>query len=221
MTTAALTLVIGNKNYSSWSLRPWLAMRMAGLTFAEVKISLYVEGHKQQILRYSPSGKVPCLIDHSAGDLLVWDSLAICEYINERYANQLLWPSEAGQRAQARSLAAEMHAGFAALRQHLSMDIRADHSERGQQLQQLPDVAADIARIQHLFKQQLEQSQGPFLFGGFCIADAFFAPVLTRFRTYGVALSTAVASYSEQVLSLAPMLEWDQAARQEPEVLHF
>lgn len=216
-----LTLVIGNKNYSSWSLRPWLALKMAGVAFDERRIALYAEGSKAEILRHSPSGKVPCLIDHSRGDLAVWDSLAICEYVNEQYAGGGLWPADIPARARARSVCAEMHSGFGALRQHLSMDIRADLSREGEERVRRPEVAADIARIEALWQSALDGSGGPFLFGGFSIADAFYAPVVTRFTTYGIALPTPLARYAQQVLQLPPMQDWIAAARAETEVLHF
>lgn len=217
-----LTLVIGNKNYSSWSLRPWLAMKMAGIAFDERRVPLYAEGSKQQILQYSPSGKLPCLIDRGTGGaLVVWDSLAICEYVNERHAAGRLWPAEAVSRARARSACAEMHAGFAPLRQHLSMDIRADLSAAGRERQALPEVAADIARIRALWEDALEDSGGPFLFGDFSIADAFFAPVVTRFRTYGVTLPPDLARYAQQIIDLPPMQAWLADARTETETLTF
>jgi glutathione S-transferase len=217
-----LTLVIGNKNYSSWSLRPWLAMKMAGVAFDEIRVPLYAEGSKQQILAHSPSGKVPCLIDRNGrGELTVWDSLAICEYVNEQHAGGTLWPVDAVSRARARSACAEMHAGFAPLRQHLSMDIRADLSALGVERQAMPEVAADIARIRALWQQALDDSGGPFLFGGFSIADAFFAPVVTRFATYGVSLPPDLSRYAQQILALPPMQDWIAAARAETEVLRF
>ncbi len=217
-----ITLVIGNKNYSSWSLRPWLAMKVVGIAFDELRVPLYAEGSKQTILQHSPSGKVPCLIDDSAhGRVVVWDSLAICEYVNEQHANGSLWPADPVARATARSYCAEMHSGFGPLRQHLSMDIRADLSAAGVERQKIPEVAADIARIRALWLDALEDSGGPFLFGAFSIADAFFAPVVTRFATYGVALSPDLARYAAQIQSLPPMQAWTAAARAETEVLSF
>jgi glutathione S-transferase len=214
-----LTLVIGNKNYSSWSLRPWLAMKMAGLAFDEIRVPLYAEGSKQRILRHSPSGKVPCLIDRARNDLAVWDSLAICEYVNEQYAQGALWPVDAVSRARARAACAEMHSGFAPLRQHLSMDIRSDLSVAGAERQKIAEVAADIARIRAIWQQALDDSGGPFLFGSFSIADAFYAPVVTRFATYGVSLSPELARYAKSVVELAPMQAWIADARAETEVL--
>lgn len=214
-----LTLVIGNKNYSSWSLRPWLAMKVAGLDFDEIRVPLYAEGSKQRILRHSPSGKVPCLIDHARNELAVWDSLAICEYVNEQYAQGKLWPADPVSRARARSACAEMHSGFAPLRQHLSMDIRSDLSGIGAERQRIPEVTADIARIRAIWQQALDDSGGPFLFGSFSIADAFYAPVVTRFATYGVSLSPELSRYAKSVVELAPMQAWIADARAETEVL--
>lgn len=215
-----LQLVIGNKNYSSWSLRPWLAMKMAGIAFDEIRIALDQADTKANILRHSPTGKVPCLTDSgSAGRLTVWDSLAICEYVNEAYAAGRMWPAELAARAQARSTAAEMHSGFAALRTHMSMDIRARKYERGAAAMGREDVAADITRIRALWFDALVQSSGPFLFGDFSIADAFFAPVVMRFVTYGVDLPPALAAYRDRVVGLAPMQQWIGEATAEVEDL--
>jgi glutathione S-transferase len=177
------TLVIGNKNYSSWSLRAWLALKIGGVAFEEVRIALDQPQTKSEILARSPSGKVPCLID---GPLAVWDSLAICETANERYVAGALWPTDAGARARARAVTAEMHSGFAALRTHMPMDLRAHRPDRGAAVLQRADVATDVARIQEIWSDCLARSGGPLLFGAFSIADAFYAPVVTRFRTYGV-----------------------------------
>jgi len=212
----ALTLIVGNKNYSSWSLRAWLAMKVAGIAFDEIRIALDQPDTKANILKHSPSGRVPCLID---GDLTVWDSLAICEYVNETQACGRMWPARVASRAQARSVAAEMHSGFAAMRAHLSMDIRSRHPERGAAALERPDVAADVRRVQDIWLECLARSGGPFLFGGFSIADAFFAPVVTRFATYGVTLPPTLGNYSDRVLELAPMQEWIAAAHAEPEVI--
>ena len=211
----SLTLIVGNRNYSSWSLRPWLAMKQVGLAFDEVRVRLNQPDSKSQILRYSPSGRVPCLVD---GALAVWDSMAICEYVNEQYAGGGLWPRDVGQRARARSIAAEMHSGFAALRTHMPMDIRGHFPERGAAAAARPDVSADIARIQSIWTDCLA-SGGPFLFGAFSIADAFYAPVVTRFRTYAVALPARLAAYSDAVFALPAMQEWVAAAAAEPETL--
>lgn len=211
-------LVIGNKNYSSWSLRPWLALTQAGITFEERRIVLDRQQTKAEILRHSPSGKVPCLIDD---DRLVWDSLAICETANECYADGALWPADADARARARAVSAEMHSGFAALRTHMPMDIRSRWRERGAAAGQRADVAADLARVQSIWTECLDRSGGPLLFGGFSIADAFYAPVVTRFRTYGVDLAPPLARYAEAVLALDGMQRWAEAAAAETEVIHY
>ena len=214
------TLVIGNKNYSSWSLRPWLAMKQAGIAFNETNIVLSRPESREKILRYSPSGRVPCLID---GDLTVFDSLAICEYINERVIERdgsagSLWPLDVKTRAHARSVVAEMHAGFAALRTYMPMDIRSRDADKGQAALRIPEVAADVARIHSVWSACLAQG-GPMLFGRFSIADAFYAPVVTRFATYGVKLSPLLAAYSESVLALPAMQQWIAAAKAEPETI--
>lgn len=212
------TLVIGNKNYSSWSLRAWLALKLARVEFEEVRIALDQPQTRSEILARSPSGKVPCLID---GPLVVWDSLAICETVNERYVAGTLWPADADSRALARAASAEMHSGFAALRTHMPMDIRSQRPERGATARQRADVAADVARIQSIWTDCLARSGGPLLFGGFTIADAFYAPVVTRFRTYGVALSPALSAYCDAVLALPAMRQWVEAAQAETEVIDY
>lgn len=217
----SLTLVIGNKNYSSWSLRPWLAMKQAGVEFSEQRIVLQRPDTQQSILRYSPSGRVPCLID---GELTVFDSLAICEYVNESLRESsgsqggTLWPRDRAKRAHARSVSAEMHSGFVALRTHMPMDIRSRLADRGSAALNRADVAADIARIQSLWTECLADG-GPMLFGNFSIADAFYAPVVTRFITYGVKLSPLLAAYSESVLMLPAMQQWTDAAEAEVETI--
>ena len=211
----SLTLVIGNKNYSSWSLRAWLAMKQAGIAFNESTVLLARPETKEKILRYSPSGRVPCLID---GQLTVFDSLAVCEYVNEQHADGTLWPRDVATRAQARSVVAEMHSGFAALRTHMPMDIRSRDADKGQTALRREDVAADVARIQAIWTEYLSQG-GPMLFGSFSIADAFYAPVVTRFATYGVKLSPLLAAYSDCVLSLPPMQQWIAAAKAETETI--
>lgn len=211
-------LVIGNKNYSSWSLRPWLALTQAGIAFEEKRIPLDQPQTKAEILKHSPSGKVPCLMD---GPLVIWDSLAICETADERYAGGSMWPSDADARARARAVSAEMHSGFAALRTHLAMDIRSRWTEKGVSAQQRADVAADIARIQAIWTDCLRRSGGPFLFGEFSIADAFYSPVVTRFRTYDVAVPPPLARYADTVLALPAMQRWTEAAQAETEVIQY
>ena len=197
-----MLLVIGNKNYSSWSLRPWLAMKARGIAFDEKRISLYGPAAKGEILKHSPSGKVPCLVD---GSLAVWDSLAILEYLAEH--DPQLWPAERGERARARSLAAEMHSGFANLRNHMGMNVRKRYPGRGR----TPEVLEEIKRIDAIWSQ----AKGPFLFGAFGAVDAMYAPVVLRFRTYEVRVSNR--DYAEAVLALPAMREWIVAAEREPE----
>jgi glutathione S-transferase len=211
-----LTLVIGNKNYSSWSLRPWLALKMAEVPFEEIRVVLSRPTTTADILRYSPSARVPCLLD---GNLRVWDSLAICEYVNERYASGRMWPTDVQARAQARSVAAEMHSSFAALRGNLPMDIRGRLPERGRAAQQRSDVAADIKRVQEIWQTCLDASGGPFLFGAFSIADAFYAPVVTRFITYVVTLAPTSNGYVQRMLDLAPLRQWSADGAAEPETI--
>jgi len=216
----ALTLVIGNKNYSSWSLRPWLALKMAGIAFDEIRVVLSHPDTRTNILKYSPSGRVPCLIDRRPeGELTVWDSLAICEYVNEAYAGGTMWPADLVARARARAVVAEMHSGFAALRAHLPMDIRASLPGRGAGSLALAEVADDVARIESIWSESLGRSGGPFLFGRFSIADAFYAPVVTRFHTYAVPLPTALSAYVRQILASAPMQQWIAAANDEADVI--
>ena len=208
------TLVIGNKNYSSWSLRPWLLMRHAGIAFTEVRIPLYTPESKQQIRRHSPSGKVPCLLD---GGLAVWDSLAIAEYLAERQPELRLWPSDAVQRAHARSISAEMHSGFAHLRSAMSMNCRARFPHHGRS----DEAAGEIDRIERIWDACRAQHAhvGPFLFGAFSIADAMYAPVVLRFRTYEVQLDPVSRGYADAILALPAMRQWLQEAEAETEVI--
>ncbi len=211
---ARYTLTIGNKNSSSWSLRPWLAMKMANLAFEEVLIPLKTAETKARILNLSPSGKVPALkIDDGGQSWTVWDSLAIAETVAERHPEARLWPEDTRARAQARSVVAEMHSGFPELRKALSMDIAARHPTPALDDQ----VQADIARVVAIWTEALAASKGKggFLFGGFGIADAFFAPVVTRFETYGVHLPAVAQAYSQRVLALPAMQEWIAAAKAE------
>jgi len=216
------TLVIGNKNYSSWSLRPWLVLSVGEVPFEELRIPLDQPQTKAEILRHSPSGKVPCLIENERDAVeTIWDSLAIAEMVNERHLNRRLWPADARQRSRARAVTAEMHSGFAALRTHMPMDIRGRYTAAGATAQQRVDVAADIARIHAIWSECLQLSGGPFLFGTFSIADAFYAPVVTRFRTYGVALPKPLAAYSAAVFALPAMRRWVAAAEAETESLNY
>jgi glutathione S-transferase len=206
------TLVIGNKAYSSWSMRPWLLMKQAGIAFDEIRIPLYQDGHDIKIRRYSPAGRVPVLID---GAIAVWDSLAICEYLAERHAEKNLWPADAAARAHGRAISAEMHAGFAELRSHMGMNVRRRFPGAGR----TPDVANDIARIEQLWNDCQQRYGGPFLLGAFSIADAMYAPVATRFRTYAVEIAGAAQRYAEMLLDLPAVRAWYADAAVETEVL--
>lgn len=204
-----LVLVVGTKSWSSWSLRPWLALKQAGLPFEEVLIELRQPDSKAKILAHSPSGKLPVLKN---GALAVWDSLAICEYVAELACAVPLWPENKGARAVARSVSAEMHAGFPALREYLSMDVTQRLA-----LPELPaEAQADIDRVTGLWNDCRHRfgSGGPFLFGRWSIADAMYAPVVTRFQTYGVPLDPVSAAYVEAVLALPALQEWIEGAKQ-------
>ncbi len=201
-----LTLVVGSKNHSSWSLRPWLALREAGVPFREVVVALDRPDTKENLARWSPSEKVPVL---HHGALVIWDSLAIVEYVHELYPDRGLWPADLGARALARAVSAEMHASFAALRTCCPMDLHSRRPGPGDG----PGVDADIARIHAIWTTCLARSGGPFLFGSFCAADAFYAPVIGRFRTYGKPIPAALAPYADAVCGLPGMVEWVEAAR--------
>lgn len=203
----ALTLYVGSKRYSSWSLRPYLALAQTGLPFETRTILLDQQDTKANIAKVTPASKVPVLHD---GDLVIWDSLAICEYVAEQHTS--LWPSARGERARARSISAEMHSGFVALRRDMPMDVLSDKRGQGH----TPEALADAARVQTIWRECLDKSGGPFLFGEFSVADAMFAPVVTRFRTYGVELDAPLASYSQAVFSLPAMREWIADAEREP-----
>ena len=206
-----LVLHVGNKNYSSWSLRPWLALRATGVPFREELHQIEGDAERQKIRSLSPGGRVPFLQD---GDLVVWDSLAIVEHVAERHPGAGLWPKDARARSVARSCCAEMHSGFQALRTAMTMNIRKRYA-RGPRN---PEVQADIDRVVRLWRETRAAfgSSGPFLFGAFSAADAFFAPVVTRFQTYAVPMDAAAKAYSDAVLGLPAMKEWCEAAAREP-----
>ena len=208
-----LVLVIGNKAYSSWSLRPWLLMKQVGIVFDEIRLSLYEDGAKQKLLQYSATGKVPVLMD---GDLTIWDSLAICEYLADKYAEKRLWPSAMAARACARSISAEMHSGFTNLRTRMPMNVRRAIPGRAK----TPEVVAEIARIETIWNDCRSRfgSQGSFLFGPFSIADAMYAPVVSRLRTYGVTLAGEAREYAAAIHALPAMQEWIAGAHAETEV---
>lgn len=215
---ARYTLYIGNKNLSSWSLRPWLAMKTAKIPFEEAVIRLQTSESKGRILVHSPSGKVPALkIDENGASQTVWDSLAICETLAERHPDARLWPEKVGTRAHARSIVAEMHSGFPDLRRVLSMEIAARHPTPALEDQ----VQTDIARIIAIWTGALGTHGGEdgFLFGRFSIADAFFAPVVTRFETYAIHLPAVAQAYAQRVLALPAMHEWTAAAKAEAEAV--
>jgi glutathione S-transferase len=205
-------LVIGNKNYSSWSLRPWLAARHAGIEFDEIRVSLFTPEGTAQIRQYSPSLKVPVW---RKGDLVVWESLAICELFSERVPS--LWPTDSTARAVARSVSAEMHAGFAALRHGMPMNARA----RGRRVAVTPEIAADIDRIEAIWTDCRTRfgAGGPWLFGGFSVADAMFGPVVLRFVPYGVSRPGVVDDYVATWMADPHLQVWIAAAEQEPEII--
>lgn len=215
MAGAEYRLVIGNKNTSSWSLRPWLAMKQAGIPFEEVRINLRAPDMKQQILAHSPAGKVPVLWD---GDLMLWDSLAILEYLADRHPNKALWPTDVTARAVARSVSAEMHSGFQALREHCPMKLLAQEPKA----ELIEPVQANIRRVVDLWKDCRTRfgGDGPFLFSSFSIADAMYAPVASRLKTYIADLAPygddgTAAAYIDAIFALPAIAEWAQGARQE------
>jgi glutathione S-transferase len=210
-----LKLVIGNKNYSSWSMRPWLALRANNIAFEEVFIPLYTgEADKQRILDVTPSGKVPALVD---GDMTVWDSLAIIEYAAERFPEARLWPEDRAARAHARSISAEMHSGFVALRSECGMNL---HRPVGA-IALSADARANIARIQEIWIECRARygKSGPFLFGAFSGADAMFAPVVHRFCTFAIELAPVAADYMKTMMALPAFQEWTKAGLAETIVI--
>jgi glutathione S-transferase len=211
---ADFTIYIGNKNYSSWSLRGWLMLKATGVVFEERVIALDEPNTRTEILRHSPSGKLPAL---HHGELVIWDSLAIGEYLAELFPRAQLWPKAATARAVARSASAEMHSGFQALRQHLPMNFRSSFPNRAV----TPEAQADINRITALWRDCRKRfgGGGDFLFGAFTNADAMFAPVVSRFRTYKVEMEAEAQQYCDAVWAVPAMQEWATAARNEPMVI--
>ena len=209
----ALHLIIGNKNYSSWSFRPWLAMRVAGIAFAETVISLDAPDFKARLTALSGAGKVPVLID---GEARIWESLAILEYLAEKFPAAGLWPAAPAARAHARAISSEMHAGFSSLRRRLPMNVWRPVIPRA-----LDEAAADVARIDAIWSECRARSGagGPFLYGAFGAADAMYAPVVWRFHTYGVEVSAAARDYMRVHMALPAWAEWREAAIREPWVL--
>jgi glutathione S-transferase len=212
---AEFTLVIGNKNYSSWSLRGWLMAKTAGIDFEEIVVPLDLPETQPTIKKHSPSGRVPVLLHRG---LAIWESLAIAEYLNDIKPEAGIWPAAAAARAHARSISAEMHAGFTELREHMPMHIRASYPGKGM----TAGVRADIERITSMWRDCRKRFVGSapkdegFLFGGFTAADAMYAPVVTRFRTYAVPLDSDAEAYCAAVLNHPAMKEWVAAAKNEP-----
>lgn len=221
-----LKLYIGNKNYSSWSMRPWVLLTQADIAFVEVMLRFDAftadSKFKQRLGKLSPAGRVPVLVDSDANDLVVWDTLAIAEYIAEKFPDRQLWPSDPAARARARSVCAEMHSGFQALRGAFPMNIEANLPDTGKLL--LRDRAAvrqDLARIDEMWSELLSKHGGPLLFGAFTIADAYFAPVCMRISGYGLPVSSAVAAYIERVKALPGVAAWINAALAEKDFIDF
>ncbi len=200
---AALKLVIGNKNYSSWSMRPWLALRASDIAFDEVLIPLYTDNpaDKDRILSFSRAGKVPALID---GDVTIWDSLSILEYLAEKFPEKKLWPTDRAARAHARSISAEMHSGFMALRNECGMNLHRKVAA----VALSDDARANVARIQQIWSECHQRYGGPFLFGAFSAADAMYAPVVHRFRTYAIEVAPAARHYFDAMMTLPAFQQW-------------
>jgi len=211
-----LKLVIGNKNYSSWSMRPWLAMRVAAIQFEEIFIPLYTDNKadKDRILGFSRAGKVPALID---GDVTVWDSLSIIEYLAERFPDAKLWPQDPAARAHARSISAEMHSGFLPLRNECGMNL---HRPVGA-VSLSADAQANVARVQEIWTECRDRhgKSGPYLFGAFTAADAIYAPVVHRFRTYAINVSPQAQAYMDTMMAQPAFAEWTRAGLAETLVI--
>lgn len=221
--TPSMKLYIGNKNYSSWSMRPWVLMRECGIEFDEVMVRFDgFDGDsrfKQVISALNPAGKVPVLVD---GDLAVWDTLAIAEYVAERFAEKALWPRDREARARARSVCAEMHSGFSALRGACPMNIEASLPQIGALvMRDRPAVGADLQRICSMWSDLLHESGGPMLFGAFSVADAFYAPVVMRIKTYALPVPTDVQVYMDRVLNLQGVRAWIEGALAEQDFRDF
>ena len=218
-----MQLYIGNKNYSSWSMRPWVLMTQAGIDFDEVLIPFDgmedASPFRVAVAKLSPAGRVPVLVDDG---LAVWDTLAIAEYLAEKFPQLDLWPANRAARARARSVCAEMHAGFGALRNHFGMNIEASLPEIGARaLREQPQVQSDVDRIVRMWDELLQRHGGPLLFGRFTIADAFFAPVVMRFITYAVPVPASIQAYMDRVLALPSVAAWRSAALAEQTFVPF
>jgi len=207
-----MKLLIGNRNYSTWSLRPWLVLQHFEIPFEDEVLQLQGEGFRDVLAQRSPSGRVPVLED---GDLVVVETIAIIEYLADKFPDKAIWPAEIGQRALARGASAEMHAGFSALRTHAPMNLRSSHPGKVD----VDAVAKDLHRLEVLWGGLLQKSGGPFLFGAFTAADAMFAPVATRIRTYALPVSDIVAAYVEAIYSLPAFQTWLALALKEPWVV--
>ncbi len=204
-----MKLIIGNKNYSSWSMRAWLALKCFDFYFEEVCVSLFSEGYKDELRTYSSSARVPVLID---GQTAIYDSLAICEYLAEM--NRSMWPEESEMRAHARSVAAEMHSGFFAIRDSLPMNCRV---RKKIDVTAMGDVQQDITRVFEIWNECLSESNGPFLFGRFSLADVLYAPVVSRFDSYSIIGDDTVEKYRREIKKLKPYQQWHAAAAAESE----
>ena len=218
-----LKLYIGNKNYSSWSMRPWVLLRQAGIAFEEVRVrfdSFEANSEfKRAIGAVNPTGKVPVLVD---GDLVVWDTLAIAEYVAETHPDKKLWPMDPKARARARSVCAEMHSGFTALRSNCPMNIEAHLPDTGALLwRDKAGVRADVQRLVDMWTALLDEHGGPLLFGEFTVADAYFAPVCMRLHTYGLPVPTHIAAYVDRVRALPGVKAWIDEALAEKDFLAF
>lgn len=217
-------LYVGNKNYSSWSMRPWVLMKQAGIDFEEVVVrfdSFEADSQfKHTIAALNPVAKVPVLVDDG---LVVWDTLAIAEYLAETFPEKQLWPRSAADRARARSVCAEMHSGFGGLRNHCGMNIEASLPEVGARLlKEVPEVASDLARIVQMWGGLLDAHGGPMLFGAeFGVADAYFAPIGTRIKTYGLPVPAHITAYIERVQALPGVKAWIDDALAEKDFLQF
>jgi glutathione S-transferase len=221
--TRMLKLVIGSKNYSSWSMRPWVLLQQAGIPFEEVKVRFdsFEAGStfKNTVNALTPAGKVPVLID---GDLVVWDTLAIAEYAAEQFPDKQLWPSDKAARARARSICAEMHAGFTHLRGNCPMNIEASLADTGALIwRDKPAVRADVARLVDMWQELLVEHGGPLLFGNFSVADAYFAPVCMRLKSYALPVPPAVAAYVARVCALPGVKAWMDDALAEKDFREF
>ena len=218
-----LQLYIGNKNYSSWSMRPWVLLTQAGIAFDEVMVRFDSfdpgSAFKRALANATPTGKVPLLVD---GDLAVWDTLAIAEYVAEQYPDKKLWPADKAARARARSICAEMHSGFTALRGNCPMNIEANLADTGALIwRDKPAVRADVQRLVDMWSALLAEHGGPLLFGSFSIADAYFAPVCMRLKTYALPVPPAIAAYVDRVCALPGVHAWITQALAEKDFLDF